>query len=165
MRRERRDPEKELEKYEESVERHLELVQELTDQTIDMLIDEGDEDVKHIAENTTRVIAKYKPEVVIPKLLDAMAKGASRPELCAELNVLPNVIDAWETRYPSFAKAMVIGEALCEAWWRKSGRENLHNPYFNNILWMMNMSNRYGWSRKTEGAISISTTEKKVLQL
>ena len=60
-------------------------------------------------------------------------------------------LNLWRNKYPDLEKAVNIGTSLSEAWWQKKGRENITNIYFNQALWMMNMANRYGWSRRTDG--------------
>jgi len=96
-----------------------------------------------------------------------MSVGASKQELCLELGILPNYIYRWEKKYPAFAKAVELGEALSEAWWRRKGRMNIHNNEFNNTLFMMNMSNRFNWSRKTDSNshTTAENIERRVLDL
>lgn len=76
-----------------------------------------------------------------------MKHGWAREELALEFNVHPSTITRWAQRYPSFAHALQEGEQLSKAWWMKVGRRNLWNKHFNNTLFMMNMQNRFDWTR------------------
>lgn len=109
----------------------------------------------------------YDPETHIPAVISIMAQGASKEELCLEMGVLPSYLWRWEKKYPAFAKAMQIGLALSEAWWRRKGRLNIHNKDFNNTLFMMNMQNRFNWSRRVDKNTrqTTETIEKRVMEL
>ncbi len=96
---------------------------------------------------------KYNKHFHPREALIMMAQGASKLELCIELGISKTTIIRWENSYDEFQVAIQLGLEIGEAWWRKQGRENILNPYFNSQLWMMNMSNRYGWTRRVEGAI------------
>lgn len=97
---------------------------------------------------------KYEPEMCI-KVLDVMAEGASKEELCLELGINPDTIYDWcseeSPRYKKlFSEAVKKGEALSKAWWMKKGRTSLENQKFNSTLWYMNMKNRHKWTDKQE---------------
>jgi len=99
------------------------------------------------------------------EVLKACSEGCSREELCLELGLWPYAISDWEKKYPDFALAIKIGEKLSRAWWLSKGRKNLHNPNFNNTLWMMNMSNRFGWTRRVDAKVEANITETKELKM
>ncbi len=80
-----------------------------------------------------------------------MKEGASKEELCLELDVCPNSLYRWEKKFPEFREAIKKGCDLSRAWWMKKGRDNLTNPKgFHAVLWYMNMKNRHGWKDKQD---------------
>ena len=80
-----------------------------------------------------------------------MKSGASKAELCLELDISHDTICRWQKTIPEFSEAIRQGEASSKAWWLKQGRENLKNPKgFHAVLWYMNMKNRHGWKDKQD---------------
>ena len=79
--------------------------------------------------------------------------------------------ERWLEEEPEFSKLIKYGQLLSLAWWKSHGRKELKNKEFNNVLWYMNMKNRFGWSDnqniKHSGTIEhvgiIRTPEKKRL--
>lgn len=54
----------------------------------------------------------------------------------------------------AFSQIISLGIHFSELWWTSVGRSNLTNKVrFDSTLWMMNMSNRFGWTRKLDGKI------------
>lgn len=103
-----------------------------------------------------------------------MAEGKSLATAAVELGITYRTLRMWVDSDPEnkhfkeeFAWAVKEGEFLSKRWWEENARLNLHNKNFNATLWMMNMSNRFGYSRKIEGNIVTENieTEKKVLEL
>jgi len=107
---------------------------------------------------------KYDKNIHPRETLVLMAQGASKLEVACEMGVHRDTVLLWEDKYNEYAAAIQLGLELSEAWWRKAGRENILNPYFNSQLWMMNMSNRFGWTRRVEGSIhTIAVQESEEL--
>jgi hypothetical protein len=54
----------------------------------------------------------------------------------------------------TFSQIVSLGIHLSELWWTSVGRANLNNKKeFDSTLWMMNMSNRFGWTRRLDGGV------------
>ena len=93
----------------------------------------------------------YNPDYHCPMVIALMSDGLSRYEVARELGIsYTGTLYEWEGKYPEFAEALKEGEAMSQAWWLTEARHNLGNPKFNSILWMMNMGNRFRWSRNPE---------------
>jgi hypothetical protein len=79
--------------------------------------------------------------------------------------------ERWLQEEPEFSQLIKYGQLLSLAWWKSHGRREIKNKEFNNVLWYMNMKNRFGWSDnqniKHSGTIEhvgiIRTPEKKQL--
>lgn len=104
---------------------------------------------------------KYNP-AMCDKIIELMSDGKSKTTACVELGIYLDACNAWEKKYKEFSAAVKRGEELCERWWVEAGRKNLWNKQFQAVLWMMNMSNRFGWNRKVEGTVKgeLSTDQK-----
>jgi len=103
----------------------------------------------------------YKPWMCI-HVIQSMSVGKGIGEACIEMGLLKMTALNISEREPNFFYALNIGMALSNHWWKQQGRLNIHNKEFNSTLYMMNMQNRFGWSRKVEGSIkqeTISRTE------
>jgi len=104
--------------------------------------------------------SKYNQEMC-KTVLGLMAQGKSKATVCVELGITEPTLYEWcdpnsEYYKPEFFKAIKTGELLSKAWWEEMGRMNLHNKDFNHSLWMMNMTNRFGYTRAWQGKIDIS---------
>lgn len=119
---------------------------------------------------------KYSPELC-EKLIDIMAQGKSKTTAITELGISVKTFWDWTTEYiedvdeegklykrsnnnfqPNFLKALKIAEQLNLSWWEEMGRMNINNKDFNSTLYMMQMQNRHGWSRRIDGKIDINET-------
>jgi hypothetical protein len=100
--------------------------------------------------------SKYNPEFHCERVLEVMAEGVSKTELCLTLKIAPATLVGWARDHKEFAEAIEFGEVLCEAWWLSQGRENLKNCMFNNRLYSMHMCNRFGWTQRKDirGAVA-----------
>ncbi|MEE9351532.1 MAG: hypothetical protein V3U78_04675 [Thiotrichaceae bacterium] len=92
---------------------------------------------------------KYRSEMC-QVVIDLMSDGASKEEVCAELDITFDTLANWQKPENNleFSEAITQGERLSRAWWLKHGRKNLENKSFNERLWFMNMKNRHGWADK-----------------
>ena len=105
-----------------------------------------------------------------------MAEGRSKEDASILMGISPTSFFRWidkaegnEDFKPELWDAIKIGEFLSRFWWSEIGRQNINNKdKFNHTLWMMNMQNRHGWTRRIDGNIDIKTenitTEKKVVE-
>jgi hypothetical protein len=102
---------------------------------------------------------KPKYEIGI-RMLFCLADGWSLQEsalLCGTSSL--TIMNRWcnpKSEYydEQFSQILSLGIHLSELWWTATGRANLNNKKtFDSTLWMMNMSNRFGWTRKIDGQI------------
>ncbi len=94
------------------------------------------------------------------KVIELMREGASKAEVCLELNCCFQSFLTWQTQHPEFLEAVKRGLHLSKGKWEQIGRKaafgNVEN--FNATAWIFNMKNRFGkmddlgdkWSDKQE---------------
>ncbi len=92
---------------------------------------------------------KYDPKMC-ERVVALMTEGASKVEVCADLDICFDTLKRWQEEHPEFYESIKTGERKSEAWWQKHGRSQLENRDFNATLWYMNMKNRFGWKDKQE---------------
>lgn len=109
--------------------------------------------------NPVHFNAKPKKEIGI-RMLFCLADGWSLGESALLCGISADTIyNFWgnpKSKYfdETFSKIISLGIHLSELWWVSMGRANLLNKKeFDSTLWMMNMSNRFGWTRKLDGKI------------
>jgi hypothetical protein len=120
---------------------------------------------------------KYDTSWMLDKITEVMAEGASKAEVCAELDISFETLNQWkkDPEKFEFSEALKKGELLSQMWWERKGRKNLENKDFNYTGWYMNMKNRFNWADKHEHTgrdgdaikkeVSIDITELTVEQL
>ena len=103
------------------------------------------------------------------KVIKIMAKGKSRGNAATLMGVTEATFYGWMKQFPDFLKAVNIGDQLSELWWMTMGQLNILNKEFNSTLYMMQMQNRFGWSRRLEGRIDINQstehTETQIIEI
>jgi hypothetical protein len=94
---------------------------------------------------------KYKEEMC-DIVVEMMREGASKCEVCAELDISEETMNQWfkDGKHPEFTEAIKRGVQLSKAWWEKKGRTSLSDKEFSYTGWYMNMKNRFGWADKQE---------------
>ena len=111
---------------------------------------------------------KYSP-AMCKRVIEIMAQGRSRGNAATLMGITEVTFYDWMKNNPDFSKAVKIGDQLSLLWWMTMGQINIHNKDFNSTLYMMQMQNRFGWSRKLEGKIDINsyneTVEKKIIEI
>lgn len=112
-----------------------------------------------------RVTKHYDPFTAVPLVMELGCEGASITEMSVALGILPNTLNAWRKEHPEFDEAMCHALMISQAWWERVGRLNIFNSQFNSSLFMMHMSNRFGWSRNVNGKFETETKETKRLEV
>lgn len=92
---------------------------------------------------------KYDP-AMCEQVVELMRVGASKTEVCAELDICFDTLIAWQEAHSEFSEAVKRGVQLCQAWWEREGRTALRDKDFSYTGWYMNMKNRFGWKDKQE---------------
>jgi hypothetical protein len=95
---------------------------------------------------TTKDLPKAWKDIILTN----MAGGASLVEVACLLLISRETLYQICKRDQVFSDTIKRGEQLSEAWWSRTGRENLQNREFSATLWYMNMKNRFGWKDKSE---------------
>ena len=102
---------------------------------------------------------KKKPEDLLPmgrptdylpehcaKVIELMKEGASKAEVCLELDCSFQTFLTWQQKHPDFLEAVKRGLHLSKGKWEQMGRKaafgNVEN--FNATAWIFNMKNRFG---------------------
>jgi len=80
-------------------------------------------------------------------VLHIMSEGGSIYSVARRIGCSRNTLYKWAERYEDFALALEVGRDMSRGWWEEMGQLNVWNKNFNSTLWMMNMSNRFGWTR------------------
>jgi hypothetical protein len=91
-------------------------------------------------------------------ILDLYKEGASDVEIKAlivqktngKVRASNDLWERWIEEEEQFSETIKIGKLISEAWWNKTGRENLENKDFSFTGWYMNMKNRFGWRDSIE---------------
>lgn len=96
---------------------------------------------------------KYKEEFC-ETALQVLSQGKTLESLAIELAISWSTLHDWIDNFEEFSYAIKEGQKLSEQWWVEVGRKNIHNKDFNSTLFMMNMQNRFNWTRKLEGKIT-----------
>lgn len=96
-----------------------------------------------------------------PKMYMLAKMGYSIDAIAFRIGVWPMQFKEWAKKIPEFNTAIKKCREIAIDWWTEQGMVNIHNSKFNNVLWMMNMSNRFRW--KTSNG-SVNKNVKKELK-
>jgi len=101
----------------------------------------------------------YKEEYC-ETVIELMSEGASKAEVCLELNCSFQTFLTWQAKHSEFLEAVKRGLHLSKGMWEKMGRKAAFGQVegFNATAWIFNMKNRFGkmddlgdrWSDKQE---------------
>lgn len=136
----------------------------------DNILDDFDEYAKTFKEQyITGRPTKYKPEFCT-HILKEFAKGKTLNTVAVQMGLNLVRFHHWSKKYPEFRKALKIGLALSKCWWEEMGRLNIGNKNFHATLYMMIMSNRFGWisskhNINTKAHIQSKHIEKKQIEV
>lgn len=102
---------------------------------------------------------KYRKEHC-QTVIDLMKEGASKAEVCLELECSFQTLLNWQEIHPEFFEAVKKGLHFSKGKWEQIGRKAAFGEVdgFNAVSWIFNMKNRFGrmddfgekWSDKTE---------------
>jgi len=94
---------------------------------------------------------KYRKEMG-QRVIEMMREGASKLEVCADLDIGYDAFLSYQERHPEFYESVKRGEDLSEAWWTRLGREGAtgQNQDANATFFIFNMKNRFGWSDRRD---------------
>lgn len=93
-------------------------------------------------------------------VIDLMKDGASKAEVCLELDCTFQTFINWQAKHPDFLEAVKRGLSLSKGKWEQIGRQAAFGNCegFNATSWIFNMKNRFSkpddfdekWSDKQE---------------
>jgi len=100
------------------------------------------------------------------KILQFAAQGISLSMCYIKLGISDVTALRWKKKYSIWNSTIKVAKEICEAVWVEIARINLYNKEFNNVLWMMNMSNRFGWLHSSSKIdAKIDNTERKIIDI
>ena len=103
--------------------------------------------------------SKYDPSFC-DTVIELASQGIGTEQACIRIGITMATMTNWMKKHPEFLNAIKISKKICMDWWLEIGRCNLFNKNFNNVLWMMNMSNRFNW--KSSNSNIEKNVKKKV---
>lgn len=106
----------------------------------------GRSEVKASVRRGNQYVDTFRPEYVTAAL-ELMAEGGGVYALSRQLRCSLATLHRWMERHPEFDIAVRMGMDMSRGWWEEIGRLNLHNRHFNVALYVVQMHNRFGWSR------------------
>lgn len=91
----------------------------------------------------------------LKEILKRYAAGAADIEVIAYVigirgTFSKDLFARWLKEEPDFSDTVTRGRLLSEAWWINKGRAKLAAKTFQNGLYALHMSNRFGWTGKTD---------------
>lgn len=96
---------------------------------------------------------KYKPEMC-ESALELFKEGASISEICLELDICRDTFYEWLKKHEDFADTVKRGLQFSKGWWERLGRKGAAGlAEVNQVLWFMNMKNRFGNDNPTENIV------------
>lgn len=105
----------------------------------------------------------YKPEFC-QKVIEMGKRGLSIAEVACALDKVRSTLWEWEQSFPEFSIAMDKYRENAEAWWCKSGHQNIDNKQYNSALYNIQMQNRFGWNKKTEVSGTVTINHEQALK-
>ena len=81
------------------------------------------------------------------RLIEMGKTGCCVAEFCATIPICKDTFYEWIDKYPPFAKAYKVHNALSEAYWIQLGKDNIGNPDFNASMYHLQLGSRFGISK------------------
>lgn len=81
------------------------------------------------------------------RLVEMGKTGCCVAEFCATIPICKYTFYQWIDKYPDFAKAYRVHNALSEAYWIQLGKDNIGNPDFNASMYHLQLGSRFGISK------------------
>lgn len=117
---------------------------------------------------------KYKEEYC-EMLIEHMSQGLSYESFAGLIKVAIDTLYEWQKVHPAFSEAKSLGKAQALLLWEKEGIKGLwdeveynekgqktYERKINNVMWVFNMKNRFGWRDKTEAEVQESKSVIKI---
>ena len=97
------------------------------------------------------ITTKFDP-INHPRMyIEMSAQGMNKHEIAAEFGTSVETMEKWKEGNEFFAMACEIGKSALEAWYLRTGKDNLDNRWFQtNLYKYLTMNNGMGWSDKAE---------------
>lgn len=104
-----------------------------------------------IIHHTGGLLTKYDPLNHPLFYIQLSKEGLSPKEIASHFGICINTLEQWANDYPLFQQAYEIGKAAHEAWYLKTGKDNLNNRFFQTPLFkFLTMNNGLSWSDKVD---------------
>ncbi len=106
---------------------------------------------------------------IYPKMYALAKEGYGIDAIAFRIGVWPMQFKEWAKKFPEFSTVIKKCREIAIDWWTEQGLKNIYNSKFNNILWMMNMSNRFRW-KTSNGSVNknikkeMKFTEEQILR-
>ena len=99
-------------------------------------------------------------------LIDHMATGMSFLTFAALAKCSEEVLYEWTENYPDFLQAKKEAMVLNRSFWENKGVTGFGERYFNNVLWIFNMKNRFRgeWNDRSDSKVTLPFTAKEILR-
>lgn len=87
--------------------------------------------------------AIYDPATTPDELVKVMREGKTYFHFINQIGVVQDTFHKWVDKYPEFAAAYELGEALAYEWWLNLGLQQCDNPAWDNTVWKHTMNTRF----------------------
>ncbi len=77
-------------------------------------------------------------------MVAAAAEGLSENETMVSMRVTESCWLRWKENSKEFQELLTLCNNIAQAWFEKTARENINNPYFKDKLWAMIVTARFG---------------------
>jgi len=109
----------------------------------------------------------YRPEYC-QTVIEMGDEGCSVVEMAARIGVARSTLEyEWPRKHNDFSAALTRARELSQAWWERTGRENMLTQGFNGSVWSRSMAARFpkDWTEKkqTELTGSLQVENRQVI--